>query len=174
MTSCNHSLQLDMTNHCITHMNANVNARCMCDAKLRFRVADNVYRPYSGTSFMHAECGSAMRTFAVPERIKMQVKMTFAKRSGWQKIPRGLIRRALQPETLCYRRGSLIRPQWLQRFQHGCGSVQSVSGHDHRPVGISRSPLHRGILAGAVTGVLYVSSRLLLWSPRANPVACGF
>jgi hypothetical protein len=80
-----------------------------------------------------------MRIFAAAQRIKMQVKMTFAKRSGWQKIPRSLIRRALQPETLCYRQGSLIRPQCLQRFQHGCGLVQSVSGHDHRPVGYAEA-----------------------------------
>ena len=46
----------------------------------------------------------------------------------------------------------------------------------HRPVGgIMAEALRRGILAGAVTGIVeHRHSGLLLWSPRANPVACGF
>jgi hypothetical protein len=36
------------------------------------------------------------------------------------KFPLRLIRRGLQPETLCYGDSESIRPQSVKRFQHGC------------------------------------------------------
>lgn len=45
----------------MSYMNANVNARCMCEANLRFRVTDSVFRLYSVAFVMHVEYRIAMR-----------------------------------------------------------------------------------------------------------------
>ena len=94
--------------------------------------------------------------------------------SGWQKIPESLIWRALQPETLCYRVPGLIRPQCLSRVQHGCGLLCGVSGHLSSSRSADCRVPEKGHPCWSRGRQKTSSSRFLLWSPRANPVACGF
>jgi hypothetical protein len=79
--------------------------------------------PQGGRLSMLRECGELTAHSGIRAALHLPVKMTSIKHSGWQKVPQSLIWRALQPETLCYREPPLIRPQCLQRFQHGCGLV---------------------------------------------------